>query len=499
MYSYTVAENNAKKNLLGLFVCILLISLGFLVPNKARATYQKKAEPKVDVGIVKTVNSDTFKLDETGIFTLTITNYNTATATEVSVFDMLPAGLDIVSVTSTVGSYSTTTNTWVVGNLMESQIEALEIEFSASAIGTFKNQAEATSKEKDEYLPNNKDWVEVEVVEPKTPPKPPTEPKADLAVLKSTDKPQVFVDEQAIFAVTALNNSSSTVSEVMVKDMIPAGLTFISASSTIGNYSTSTGIWLIGTMHATSIGQLILTVTASTTGIFTNVAEISGKEKEKDLSNNKASSTVEFIEKDMGGPTQPPASGGGAPTPSGGGGGGGGSTVIKTADVGIEKSASVSEVNELNNFTFKITATNHGPDTATNVVVTDLLPTSLQFVSASSTSGGSYVANLGAWSIGTLTKDAIAILYIEVKTLEGTASSTIINITSIDALEPDPNATNNQDQAQVHVRAKEVRGEEDKPELPKTGIPVNPWTILLICMFITWGIIEANWTRKKLV
>jgi hypothetical protein len=51
----------------------------------------------------------------------------------------------------------------------------------------------------------------------------------------------------------------------------------------------------------------------------------------------------------------------------------------------------------------------------------------------------------------------------------------------------------------VHVRAKEVRGEEDKPELPKTGIPVNPWSILLVSMFITWGIIEANWTRKKLV
>ena len=51
--------------------------------------------------------------------------------------------------------------------------------------------------------------------------------------------------------------------------------------------------------------------------------------------------------------------------------------------------------------TFTVVVTNHGPARVTGLVVQDLLPAGLSFVSASA-SQGSYADATGAWTIGTL-------------------------------------------------------------------------------------------------
>ncbi|MBV1767719.1 MAG: DUF11 domain-containing protein, partial [Methanobacterium sp.] len=60
---------------------------------------------------------------------------------------------------------------------------------------------------------------------------------------------------------------------------------------------------------------------------------------------------------------------------------------IKTADIGVEKDASNLNPNYLDEVMFTITVTNYGPDQATGVEITDLLPDGLNYISSTTTQG----------------------------------------------------------------------------------------------------------------
>ena len=53
--------------------------------------------------------------------------------------------------------------------------------------------------------------------------------------------------------------------------------------------------------------------------------------------------------------------------------------------------------------TFTVTLQNNGPDAATGVAVTDLLPNGLAFVTATP-SQGTYDSNTGIWSVGSVVR-----------------------------------------------------------------------------------------------
>ncbi|MDZ4230053.1 MAG: DUF11 domain-containing protein, partial [Candidatus Veblenbacteria bacterium] len=97
-------------------------------------------------------------------------------------------------------------------------------------------------------------------------------------------------------------------------------------------------------------------------------------------------------------------------TGGGGGGGGGGSP---QADLALTKDVLGSLPTPGSTYSYELVVSNQGPDTATNVVVTDVLPASLTYVS-SSASQGSYNVLIGQWSVGTLTNGASASLTLTV-------------------------------------------------------------------------------------
>ncbi|WP_232540813.1 SdrD B-like domain-containing protein [Spirosoma endbachense] len=85
--------------------------------------------------------------------------------------------------------------------------------------------------------------------------------------------------------------------------------------------------------------------------------------------------------------------------------------------------------------TYSITATNNGPITGTAVKVTDLLPSTLMFVSA--TPAEEYSAATGVWTIGTLTTGSNRNLLIEA-TIIGTGTGSIKNTAIIGGSNNDP-------------------------------------------------------------
>ena len=74
---------------------------------------------------------------------------------------------------------------------------------------------------------------------------------------------------------------------------------------------------------------------------------------------------------------------------------------MPVADIEVRKTADALVLPVGNAVTFTVTVTNKGPDTATGIAITDLLPPGLALVSATS-SQGPYDATTGVWTIGAL-------------------------------------------------------------------------------------------------
>ena len=124
------------------------------------------------------------------------------------------------------------------------------------------------------------------------------------------------------------------------------------------------------------------------------------------------------------------------------------------ADLAVVKTAVTPQPYSVGQkITYSITASNNGPITGTDVKVTDILPSTLTYVS--STPAGQYSPATGVWTIGTLTNGSDRVLLIEA-TVNGTGS--IKNTAIIGGSNNDPRYPGN--------------------DTSSVTIPVNPCNVL---------------------
>ncbi|MEN6592900.1 MAG: DUF11 domain-containing protein, partial [Methanobacterium sp.] len=102
------------------------------------------------------------------------------------------------------------------------------------------------------------------------------------------------------------------------------------------------------------------------------------------------------------------------------------------ANVTLTNTVSNPAPNVGQQFSYTITATNNGPNTATGVQVTDKIPAGLIFNSYTA-SQGTYDSATGIWNIGTLENGASATLQLFVTPTASVAGTTIINVATITA------------------------------------------------------------------
>jgi uncharacterized repeat protein (TIGR01451 family)/CSLREA domain-containing protein len=117
------------------------------------------------------------------------------------------------------------------------------------------------------------------------------------------------------------------------------------------------------------------------------------------------------------------------------------------SDLAVAKSVSPTQVKVGQLLTFSITASNLGPDAASAVVVSDLLPPGYLFVDANAETG-SYDAGTGLWTIGDLAVDAEFSLDISVT---ANPSGPYLNTAVIGGANFDPDPDNNSASAEVEI------------------------------------------------
>jgi uncharacterized repeat protein (TIGR01451 family) len=269
---------------------------------------------------------------------------------------------------------------------------------------------------------------------------------ADITVTKTVNKTSANVSDTLTYTITATNNGLDPATNVSVSDLLPSTLTFVSATSTAGNYSSSTGVWTIGNMdHSTSVTLTITaTINSGTAGsTISNTANITASSTDPNPGNNTSTVTTTVNT-----PSNPPS---GCTVNCGGGNGPIciGTNCNGSADLTLSKFVNPIEAKAGDTVTYTVTITNHGASNATNVSVNDVLPAGLTFVSASTTVG-SYVASTGIWSVGSLTNGSSAVLSM-IATVNGGAAGAITNTATVTSSQNDPNPGDNTGHATVTV------------------------------------------------
>jgi uncharacterized repeat protein (TIGR01451 family) len=114
-------------------------------------------------------------------------------------------------------------------------------------------------------------------------------PAVDLSVVKSADSTKVTVGQTVTYRVTVRNAGPNDATGVMVKDMLPSTLTFLSATASNGTYAAASGMWTVGALASGASATLTVHAKATAVAETTNTATADATELDLDPANDSDS------------------------------------------------------------------------------------------------------------------------------------------------------------------------------------------------------------------
>ena len=245
-------------------------------------------------------------------------------------------------------------------------------------------------------------------------------PEADLALSKSDSPDPVTEGELLTYVLDVANQGPDDATGAEVTDTLPASVEFVSASAGCSEDS-GTVTCDLGSIPAGTPDSAHITVRPTQPGTITNTASASADQGDPNTSNDSDTEQTTVSE---------------APPPR-----------DPSADLALSKSDSPDPVTVGGVLTYALRASNLGPDDATNVTVTDTLPASVEFLSASSEctrSGRTVTCELGSVPAGTARSVGVRVRPI--------SAGTIQNAASVSGDQDDPRSSNNASVEQTVVR-----------------------------------------------
>ncbi len=182
-------------------------------------------------------------------------------------------------------------------------------------------------------------------------------PGADLSLNKQDSSDPVMKGDTLTYSINIANNGPLGTSGTIVTDTLPQGVDFISASASQGNCVESNGVVScdIGDI-ANGAPPVVITISVIPryTGILSNTAHVSANEPDRNQRNNSDTESTRVI--------------------------------WPQADLSLTMTGRNQErVGRI--FDYRIMVTNLGPDRATDITLTDVLPTGIELMNASAQLG----------------------------------------------------------------------------------------------------------------
>ncbi len=353
-------------------------------------------------------------------YTQVVTNAGPSTATSVTLTDALPANTTAVSLAGPAGwtcvlaTYTCTDPSLASG--APATITFVVTVNGGTAAGTSINEtATVSSAVTDPNLTNNSATA-ADVVATAT--------QADLIMTNAASPTSVAAGSNVTYTQGVTNKGpAAATSGMTITEITPPNTTFVSmtppAGWTCGTLPPAGGTGTITCTDGSALAvngnanfALVLQVgsqTPSGTNI-TDTVTATAANVVPSLTTNTASATVVVAN-------------------------------ANSADMAIVKTGTPNPVTEGTPLTYTLTVTNNGPASATNVTVTDTLPSVVTYLSTSTTQGScSEAGGTVSCLLGTMANAATAT--VSILTLPGTPG-TVSNTATVAADQTDPNLTNN--------------------------------------------------------
>ncbi|HLA77452.1 MAG TPA: DUF11 domain-containing protein, partial [Vicinamibacteria bacterium] len=237
-------------------------------PNSANnsATETTTVTPLTDLAIVKSGPALAY-LGDAVSYTLTASNGGPSPAMNVTVTDVLPAGTVFWSAIPSQGSCSgTTTVVCTLGSIASGAGATVTITVQVMVLGVLSNTATVAGSEPDPNLADNSSTLLTTVAQIAT---------ADLAISKSGNPASVAIGANVTYTVVVVNNGPDTAPGVTVTDPVPAGMTLVSANSTLGTCSGTLIVTCnLGSMANGAVATITMVATVGSAGTKSNTATV---------------------------------------------------------------------------------------------------------------------------------------------------------------------------------------------------------------------------------
>jgi uncharacterized repeat protein (TIGR01451 family) len=314
------------------------------VPANNSDTADTTVLESADIALTKSGEPTLVYAGESLTYTLTVVNSGPSTASGVVLTDTLPGNITFVSVNTTQGLCADPYLGDVVCNLediLSDQTVTVTIVVTVMVNDEYTNYAQVSTTTRDPNTENNFDTHFTSL-----------EDLADLSLTKTGEPDYVYAGESLEYTLAVTNNGPYDASGVILTDTLPLNVAFGSYSATQGvceNLVSGDVVCELGTIPSDSTVDVTLWVTATLGGTLDNTAVVNSGTFDPYPDNNTATEST---------------------------------IVIPTADLAVIKDENQDPAYYLHPFSYTVTVINNGPDTATNVEISDDLPESLLFGSA---------------------------------------------------------------------------------------------------------------------
>ena len=372
---------------------------GIVLPSNTHATDYRFAKRSLvsfaaDVRVSFTASDSAPVQNDSITLTIEASNAGPALAQAAVVTDLLPAGLAFLAATPSAGTYDSASGTWSVGELASGASATLALNVRVTTLATLAPSVTITTITHD---PNNVNDSASVLITPVA--------AADLGLTMTADNLGPSVNQAVTLTLAVHNAGPSSATAVALTALLPGGLTFLTATPSVGSYAAASGVWSVGDLESNASATLVLSARVVAFGSIATNASATSTTNDPNTANNTTSVTLSAVGADL------------------------------ALTMNVYERAPVQNDSVL----FTLRVANGGPAVAGAVRVTDLLPSDLNFVSATP-SIGTYASATGVWSVGDLANGASATLSLRA---QATALSALTNSASAASATGDPNPANN--------------------------------------------------------